>query len=218
MTALYIIAGILLLILLILLLRISITVSYRKMPHSPSEYSVIAGLGSFSFRVYPKKEKKIRLSDFSAKKYRALLAAEHTVREKQTVKEKPGHETFPRNFSEAFDVISRILKAFGSKITYELLRIRINVSAGNAASTALAYSALSSSLAVIFDIIDSHADVRLKSPKDIRITCDFDGSETHGDICIRFSIRVIKLIISGKEFIRSCFRAFVLNDLKESKK
>lgn len=217
MTALCIIAVIILLLVLLLLSRISITVSYKKQPSLPSEYSVIAGLGPLRLRLYPKKKKKIKLSDFSAKKYRRLLEAEHT-REKEPPKKKPAEEAFPSSFSEAFDVIGRLLKALGTRITYELLRVRINVSAGDAAKTALVYSAFSSSLAVFLDIISSHADVRLRDSKDIRLTCDFDGAETHGDICIRFSIRVIKLLLSSKEFIGSLFRAFVLNDLEEPKK
>ncbi len=218
MTALCIIAVIIIFLVLLLLSRISITVSYKKQPSLPSEYSVIAGLGPLRLRLYPKKKKKIKLSDFSAKKYRRLLEAKRTRKSEPPKKKEPAEEAFPSSFSEAFDVIGRLLKALGTRITYELLRVRINVSAGDAAKTALVYSAFSSSLAVFLDIISSHADVRLRDSKDIRLTCDFDGAETHGDICIRFSIRVIKLLLSGKEFIGSLFHALVLNDLEEPKK
>ena len=68
MTALIVISAAVALLALILSAPIKLRVMYTD------SVSVFAGIGLFSFRIYPKKKKKIKLRDFSAENYRKLMS------------------------------------------------------------------------------------------------------------------------------------------------
>ena len=70
MIFLYILGVFLLLISLILSLSLKITLIYKKEPGAQGENCVIAALGPVKIQLHPKKKKKIRLRNFSPKKYR----------------------------------------------------------------------------------------------------------------------------------------------------
>ena len=68
MTALIVISAAVALLALILSVPIKLSVMYTD------SVSVFAGIGLFSFRIYPPKKKKIKLRDFSAENYRKLMS------------------------------------------------------------------------------------------------------------------------------------------------
>ncbi len=222
MIFLYIFLALLALIFFILMLRISITVFYSKELDSNGEYAVLAGVGPIKIKLVPK-NKKPKLKDFSAKKYRKLMAADNSKkRTKKPVRKKVGkvekkESLLPDSLSDTLDLVLDLLRKFTGFLRCEVLRIRLNIGTKDAASTALAYASATSDITFFLEAIRCNAELRLKSPEDVCIDADFDNHEIHGDIGIRFSIRVINMLRAGGSFIIYFFKKLIRIDKTQNK-
>lgn len=206
MTFLYILGGLLLLILLILMLRIRITVSYSKSPGADG-VSAFAEVGPVRIKLYPKKSDKVKLSDFSAKKYRQLLE-EDTMRSAETKPdeqkpEKKKNEFLPGGFGETAELILELVEKFTGHLRCEILKLRLNVGTKDAASTALTYSGASAGVFFLIETLNTKTDLRIRSPENVYVRPDFGGGEICGDIGVRLSIRVINILRAGSGFIKN---------------
>lgn len=221
MIALYIISGILCLLFLILMLRLRITVAYAKIPNGSGEGKVLLGIGPVKIKLYPKKKKELKLSDFSAKKYRLLLEKDRTPGAKKKPKEqkseKDKNEFLPGGIGETFELILELVEKFTEHLRCEVLCLKISVGTKDAASTALAYSGVSSAASFLIETIDTHTDMRLKSPRDVRIDADFDSGDIGCDIGVKFSIRIINILRAGSGFIMNYLRTLIRLDKQNSK-
>ncbi len=221
MTALYIIAGIVCFILIILMLRIRITVVYSKVPNGLGDGKVLLGIGPVKIKLYPKKKKKIKLSDFSAKKYRQRLETDRfAAAKKRSAPNKPKkdkNELLPGGIGETFELVLELLEKFTGHLRCEVLRLRISVGTKDAASTALAYSGVSSAAAFLLEALDTHTVMKLRSPRDVRVDADFDSGDIGCDIGVKFSIRIINILRAGSGFIMNYLRTLIRLDKQNSK-
>ena len=109
MTALIVISAAVALLALILSVPIKLRVMYTD------SVSVFAGIGLFSFRIYPPKKKKIKLRDYSAENYRKLMS-ELDGAEKKEKKPKKA-ETAENKSAEAENNESIIKVLYGMRHT-----------------------------------------------------------------------------------------------------
>lgn len=219
MTVLYIIVGIAALVILILLLRVKITVLYDKPALNDGVCSVFLGLGFVKIRLYPKKEKKIKLSDYSAKKYRRLLFednASSAAPHDEKPKKKSKNELLPEGIGEIFDITSEIIEVFKDHLRCEVLRLRINVATKDAAVTALTYSGVYSAAMFLLETVENNTKLCLRSPKDIQIAADFDNTDFSCDIGLSFSIRTVNILGAGKGVIKRLLPKLIMADSKKT--
>jgi len=222
MIVLYILAGLAALVILVLLMRLRITVSYSKAKESAGSPTVHLGIGPVKLKLYPKKEKKLQLSDYSAKKYKKLLesdaAPKHMHAKKKTKEKKYGkNELLPGGIGETFELVSELVEKFTGHLRCEVLRLRIMVGTNDAASTALTCGVVSSAVSLLLELIANYTDMRLKQPQDIFVEPDFDSGEIHGEVRIKFSIRVINILRAGKGFIINYIRTMIRLDNQNKK-
>ena len=227
MIFLYILLILTALIFLVLMLRIRITVAYKKDLDSDASPGVFVSVGPVKINVYPR-HKKLNLKKFSAKKYRRLLAEDAKEKKKKITKKtkkdsgssnkKKEDSLLPDSISETFDLISELLRKFTGFLRCEILTLRLNIGAKDAAATALMYSAVHSSASLIIEGIRNKADLRLHTPEDIYIKPDFDNHEIYGHIEIRFSIRIVNILRAGGGFIMYFFKKLIRIDRLKSKK
>ena len=215
MILLYIIAGLIALVIIILLLRLRITVSYSKSPtDGGSSPKVHLGIGPVRLKLYPKKEKKLRLSDYSAKNYKKLVESDTASKGKHSKKKPKGkkdgkNELLPGGIGETFELVSELVEKFTGHLRCEVIKLRIMVGTNDAASTALTCGVVSSAVSLLLELIANYTDMRLKRPQDILIEPDFDSGEIHGEVSIKFSIRVINILRAGKGFIINYIRTMI---------
>ena len=194
MIALYIIAGIVLLVFIVLMLRVRISVDYKKVPDSDGYGSVFIALGPFRKQHFPEKKEKLKLSDFSAKKYRKKLEDDS---KKKAMPPKPKKEEDDLSSSEikqTLSLIGDLLSKFAGFIRCDLLRLRLSIGTSDAAVTALAYPAISYAVETVLDLIAQYTDMRLIHPNDVYVHADFENREITADISAKFSIRIIGII------------------------
>ncbi|MBE6707717.1 MAG: DUF2953 domain-containing protein [Ruminococcaceae bacterium] len=218
MIALYIIGGILLLVFLLLMLRVRITLSYSKSPTDKGGASAVVWIGPVRIKLYPKKKKKIKLSDYSPKKYRRLMSEDVSKKsEPADTGEKKKEKILPGELSEILDLVGDIAEKFTSHLRCEILRIRLNIGTKNAAVTAVAYAGAVSAVELLLELLGNLTDMRLRSPKDIFVNADFENGTVHGDVCIRFSIRVINILRAGGGIIKSYIKRMIRMESQASK-
>lgn len=214
MIFLYIIAGLLLLVALILMLRIRITVSYRNSDGCEGSPAVYLGIGPARIKLYPKKEEKLKLSDYSPKKYRRLMESTKSMpaAKGKTKKKKDGDTMLPGGVGETFELVTELVEKFTGHLRCEVFDLRISVGTGDAATTALSYAAVSSAVQFLLETVDNFTDLRVKHPRNVFVEPDFDGDGLLCDIRVRFSIRVLNVLRAGKGFILNYLRTMIRLD------
>lgn len=217
MIVLYVILGIILLVLLILMLRVQINVSYKKEPNGSGCSAVIAAIGPVRIRIYPKKEKKIDFSDYSAKNYRKKLAEDaekKSLQKKQPEKkqEKNKSTLLPGGIGETVELVLEMVEKFTGHLTCEIRSMKIIVGTGNAASTALAYTAAASALSFIIETLDHKTKLSIPDNTKVSVIADYKSGDFGGDISIKLSIRIINVLRAGSGFIKNYFRTMIRLD------
>ena len=123
---------------------------------------------------------------------------------KPTSKKKNEKEKIlPDELSEALDLVYDLAERFTRHLRCEILRIRLNIGTKNAAVTAVAYTGAVSAVELLLEFLGNLTDMRLKSPKDVYVKADFESGTIHGDVRIRFSIRVINILRAGGGIIKN---------------
>lgn len=213
MILLYILAGLFLLIGLILLLRLKIEITYKNGDGIEDHPSVDLVVGPIKIRLYPKKEKKLKLSDYSAKKYKKLINTGSRITGSspsgKRKKKKDGNNMLPGVIGETFELISELIEKFTGHLCCEIFDLKISVGTKDAATTALTYTAVSSAVSFLLEAVDNYTKLKLKRPQNVCVEPDFDGGGLICDISVRFSTTVFNIIRAGKGFIINYLRTMI---------
>lgn len=204
MTALWILCGIVALVCLILLIPIGIELRYD------GEITLSARTAFLRFRLIPKRRKKIRLRNFSKKRYEKMLAKEkekaekkrktrsvRTSQHKEAEQKRDGGEkktTLAADLWELRDIMLDIFGDFVRKIRTDRLKIHLTVGASDAASCALLYGAASQFTAYALELVRSQT--RISCREDVAVTADFASEETYADIELCFRVHVGNVLAS----------------------
>ena len=225
MIALYIIGGILLFFVFILSLKATVSIAYRD------EVILSVRVLFLKFRILPKKEKKgpHSMSEKKAQKIKNKLRkkqekkaeAKKKKQEKKAAKKEVAKDKPKKSLSDILDMITlvrtllaKVIKTFFGHLRIDLVRVKIRVATGDAATTAIAYGAITQAVNLLFPLLDSTKTVSTPKSRDVDIVADFIGEEMEADIQISFSLRVwhvfhvalTALFTAIKHFVKKMFR------------
>lgn len=154
-------------------------------------------------KILPKKEKKIRISDYSPKKRAKMKkkqlkkqakanakASKKKLRKEQHTADKTKKRPIGETLSMIRDIVGTAVKRFSKHLRVRVARLHIHVATGDAASTAILYGAVSQSVAYIAAFLDSAGTLRSPVRSDVDIRADYLSEKTQADIEIGFSLRV----------------------------
>lgn len=218
MTALYIVLILAAAVALILSLGVKINLSLKSV-NGTSNVSVYLTVGPIKVRLLPKKRKKIKLSDYSAKKYReylekekADLSAPKAVSEK---KEAAKSTDFMSDLKEFRYILSKLLENSSKHIKCTVIDFRISAGTGEAASTALLYPCICAAVSAIIQLLKSSVKLDLKNPENISVDPDFLGSSVSADINTSFGTNVFGLVCTFGGIAVSFIKRAIRNDKKK---
>lgn len=217
MTALCILCGIAFVICLILLMPIGIEMRYD------GEITLCARVAFLRFRLIPKRQKKIRLRNFSKKRYEKMIAKErkrtekgHKTRSERTSRHRSAAKEdahgvkktkLAADLWEMREILIDILGDFLRKIRTKCMRIHLTVGASDAASCALLYGAMSQFTAYALELVRSRTRVNCR--EDIAVDADFASVDTRCDIELCFSLRLGSVLASVLRLGAAYFRKMI---------
>ena len=114
----------------------------------------------------------------------------------------------------ATSVAKAVLGSFFGHLRVDVAKLKIKVATGDAASTAIAYGAVSGAVACLLAIFENSKRVRGLKKAEMDIVCDFLGESSSADIKISFSLRVWHLFYIAF----AALGKFVKHKLKSAKK
>lgn len=191
--------GILALFLLVLMLRIGIKIKLSD------DTLLLLGVGIFRIKLYPRREKTLRLSDYKIEKFRKNQAKKEAKAKKKAAKmaEKKTHKvseaakTKPkekRDISELLTTVLEIVKVFlerfGHHLHIKVQRLRIIVASSDAATTAVLYGAVCGTVQCILELLDNTVALIVPKSEEIVVAPDFTSTKTKADVDITFSLRI----------------------------
>lgn len=151
------------------------------------------------FTLSPKKEKKIKLRDYSyrsmQKKKRKAEKAKLKAEEKEEKASKKTEKTSVTDkISGLFPLVKTIVGRFFRYLRVDVTKVHVNVATGDAASTAVLYGAVTQAVAALLDLTDKLPNVRTGYTPDVAVAADFLSEKTSADVDISFSIVVWQVL------------------------
>jgi len=196
MIALYIVLSVLLLLFIISLLPVSLSLKYRD------EVSLTASVAAIKIPLYPKKKKKVKISDYTLKKtekQKKKASKKELKRQNQKyVKKTNGKPKEKKTLLENLGLIRELLGAFiGGVVKHAKIKtekIVLTVATDDAAKTALLYAAVNNAVLLIVAFLDSCKKIEKLHKSEISVNADFLAEKCSADVEISFSLRVWHLI------------------------
>ena len=231
MTALYIIGGILLFFVFILSLKATVTIAYHD------EVALSIRVLCFKIRILPKKEPRKGPHSMSAKKAQKIKqklrkkqlkkaeAKQKKAEKKAAKKEIPKEEKKKMSLPDILDIIAlvrkllvKVVKTFFGHLRIDIARLKIRVATGDAATTAIAYGAITQAVNLFFPILESVKNFSLPKTRDIDIVADFVGEGIEADIELSFKLRVWHLFHVAFGALGTAIKHFVKKIFRDQKK
>ena len=230
MIALYIIGGMLLFFVFILSLKATVTVAYRD------EVALSVRVLFLKIRILPKKEKKKgphAMSEKQAQKIKKKLRkkqqkkaeAKQKKQEKKQAKKEAPKEKKKKSLADILDMIvlirtllAKIIKTFFGHLRIDIVRLKIRVATGDAATTALAYGTVTQAVNLLFPVLEKTKNFSTPKKRDIDIVADFAGEEMEADVEFSFSLRVWHLFHAAFAALGSAIKHFVKKAFRDQKK
>lgn len=201
MTALIVIGILLLFFVFLFSLRAKLTIAYD------GDFGMSVQVLCFRFRILPKREKKgpHSMSRSKAQKIRKKLekkADKKRAKKAEKQKKKQHEKEHPtekpkKSLSEILDLISlcrklaaKVIRKFFGHLRIDVARLHLTVATGDAATTAIAYGAVTESVALLYPVLESVKTFRVPDMADVDIRADFCADSMDADILISFSLRV----------------------------
>ena len=226
MTALIVIAAIVLFFAILLSLKIKVFVKQSD------SLTVKCGLGPIMIRIMPKKEKKVKLSDFSYKKHQKRLKKEKAKAEQKKLKkaerdrakaiekkakeiEKKSADAAPEEkIASIGEIISFASDEFPKLFSYfhtDIRHIDITVGGKDAAKVATTYGAVCASVALLIELLKNKTAYKARKNVMINVRPDFTLEKTKASVTVQLGISIFSLlrvaVHSLKWYIKQLIRA-----------
>lgn len=205
----------------ILCLRVSVRIGVDE------NFSLVAGVGFIRIRIFPAKEKKLKLSDYRIDKFRKLeekkrLAAEKK-KAKKAKKSPPAEQKaasqpaggsaekkkrdIPALISKLTRVAGVFLKRFGKHLRIDLKKLNIIIATGDAAQTAIIYGAVIGAVQNLYALLASSGMLRTTKKSELFVEPDFLSEKMRVEVDLRFSFMIWQFfdmaIRAGVEFLKN---------------
>ena len=208
MVALIIVATIIVLITILLLSHVKLIV------RSDGDIDLRVKFGFLSFKLNsPKKKKKIKLSDFTQKKYlqKLRLLEEEKKKEKtadatkKDKKEKKQKKQKDKNaLSDTVEFILEIIEkaeTYTGRLVTEVRHLTLIVGGKDPAAIAVTYGVLAQTAAYLLEILDLRTKLKKPAENAVNITCDYLSEKTVFDVDISVKIRIIDALITAVDIL-----------------
>ncbi len=233
MTGLIVLGCILLFFVFILSLQAKITVEY-------SDYVRLTVRVLFiKIKILPSKKKKKGPTSMSRRqarkikeglKKKALKKQQKTAAKKKKKQEKKEHlakhpeEKKKLSLSEildlvsmAKDVLATVIKTFFGHLRVDVARLHVNLALGDAATTAIAYGAVSQAVFYLYEVLEPVKGIDLPGVKDASINADFLGESTTLDLKVSVRLRVWHIFHVAFAALGKAIKHLVKMKFKKSK-
>lgn len=171
---------------LLLVARVHLTVTWRKRVRVTARYLC------FIFPLFPKKVRWRRYTAARAEKEKrkaAKHAAEHKKSKSETEKKPKKPYTFQENLQLLRALVAVLVRRCGKHLHLHARRVRLYVATGDAASTAVAYGAVSASLAYLIAALEKVMKVRARRGE-VCVVADYLSEKPRADVRLHFSLSV----------------------------
>jgi len=231
MTALYIILAIVLFFALLLSLRVQLYI------RQTDELRLRAGVGPVVITLTPKKQKKVKLSDFTPKKHAKRLLKDKKKAEKKAAKkakraeskkkttlsdevkkaEKSSSGNAENKISAVLDIIKFIFEEFPRLASYmrtEIKMLSISVGGKDAADCATKYGAICALTSCLIELLDNKTMLKKMRSDAVSVNADFLSEKTKIMIDVSLKISIFSILKVGFHTIKW----LISQKLKKSKK
>ena len=221
MTFLNVVIAIFLFFTLLFLIPIKITIDY-----SDEVKLSVSILHLIKIKLLPKREKKIKISDYTERKIAKrekkrqkkeakakLKRAKRAEAKKQKKLDKKARKDAERagavkkevkpSLLDSVNLIASLVEVFFKKffkyLKIKVARLRIVVATDDAAKTAVLYGAVSQAVSYIIALLDTHSNLSQTRNVDFGVDVDFCATKPSADVCLSFSLRighVVKLALA----------------------
>ena len=205
----------------ILCLRVSVRIGVDE------NFSLIAGVGFIKLRIFPAKEKKLKLSDYRIDKYRKREEKKRLAAEKKKAKKakksapaeqkaasQPAGKSvekekrdIPALLSKLTRVAGVFLKRFGKHLRIDLRKLNIIIATGDAAQTAIIYGAVIGAVQNLYALLVNSGTLRTTRKSELFVEPDFLSEKMRVEVDLRFSFMIWQLfdmaIRAGVEFLKN---------------
>lgn len=201
MIALWILCGILLFFALLLSLKATVTICYAD------EVTLFVKVLFLKIPILPKKKKYWKSSMSASKARRIREAKKKKERKKRLAKKKKvqkkeqkkqsKEEQPKKTMGEILDLVqlicrlvSAVIRRFFHHLRIDVARLKVTVATGDAATTAVAYGAVTQSINVLFPLLEGARNLSLPKDADLSVEADFLSDSPSLDVMFSFSLRV----------------------------
>lgn len=191
MIALYIIAAIVLLLLAIAILPVSLTLKYNE------EIALRLSVMSICLKEYPKKKKKIKISDYSKKatsKKKKQKAKKPTAPTKSQASEQPRKKGLLENLELIKELLTVIISGVWGNVKIKASKMLITVATDDAAKTAMLFPAVNAAVLGIVTYLDNQSKLVGLDKSNIAVRADFTAQKFTADIEFIFSLRLWQIL------------------------
>lgn len=203
MIILYILAALTVLTLLLLMTNVKIHV------RSDGDMTLRAGAGPIMIKLIPKKKKRIRLRDFSHKKYLKRMEELRTKKEKKKSKSKePKKKLTPDEKRDTVtSVIELVLEILGrlekytSKLNSSLDQLYVSVGGKDPSEVAVKFGVISSAVGLLLELLDLKTRLKVKNPDNISVVCDYLSPDIKFVLDVTVKIRILDALKTGIEIL-----------------
>ena len=190
------------LILLLLCLRLSLRVVVGD------SFALYACVGLFKFRIYPKREKILRLRDYDIARFRRGRLSSKKKRsgskpegkKKAPAKAAPTEDESEESLSDLINRLTRTISAFGGyfggRLRIRLRRLVIVIGTSDPAMTAIVYGAALGAVQTIYGLL-CEAGTISSSGGVFDVIPDFTAEKSHIDADITLSLTLRQLIMTA---------------------
>lgn len=201
MVALIILGCILLFFIFLFSLKATITIAYAD------EVTLSVKVLFLNIRILPKKEKqgKRSMSAKQAAKLRKKMAKK-AAKKRQAAKEKElakaekkaqGQKKPKKTIGEIMDIITlvrklagEVIRRFFKHLRIDVARLRVKVATPDAATTAIAYGAVTQAVNLLLPVLEQVKNFTLPDATELSIEADFLSEAPDIDVKLSFSLRV----------------------------
>ncbi|NLK39481.1 MAG: DUF2953 domain-containing protein [Clostridiales bacterium] len=194
-----------------LLLLITLLLSLRLyfVAEIGDELKFYAKILFIKFTIYPEKEKAIRISDYSYKRFARKKRRQMKKRARALAKQraaKPKEPVAPkrRTASDLIEIIKLLLSLFKiflprflKHLRIEIARIKITVGGSDPAATAITYGIIAQLTAYLLEYLDNITNIKSDQNTEISVDADFISEHTTYDIHFIFSLRIWHMLDIG---------------------
>ncbi|MBR5633372.1 MAG: hypothetical protein IKW68_05260 [Clostridia bacterium] len=205
MVALYIVSILIIVIALLLMTKVKLRLL------SDGDLRLKVGVGPFMVTLLPSKQKKIKLRDFTHKKYlkklqllrqeKERLAAEAEAKKLKKQAEKESGENKLSGLTDFIMTLLSKYEKYTGRLNTEVKRLDVSVGGKDASAAAISYAVYSQAVAYILEILESKTKMKPLKEGRVNVVCDWFSDKTDVSADVVVKIKVWDAIVSAVEIL-----------------